>query len=122
MRYRALLLAGAAFIAMAGSASAADIVIGFAMAKTGPYVSLANTNEGAVDMAVAEINAKGGIAGNKIKVVKFDTGGDPKQAALAIRQFAEDDKAVAVIGPFSSSEVRVAFPAGERLGLVQMSM
>ena len=27
-----------------------------------------------------------------------------------------------MVGPFSSSEVRVAFPAGERLGLVQMSM
>ncbi|MFT4276148.1 MAG: ABC transporter substrate-binding protein [Rhodopseudomonas sp.] len=106
----------------AGGAQAADLVLGFSMAKTGPYVSLANTNEVAVDMAVDEINAKGGIGGNKIKVVKFDTGGDPKQAALAVRQFAEDNKALAVIGPFSSGEVRVAFPAGERLGIVQMSM
>lgn len=122
MSPKALLLAGTALLALMGSASAADLVIGFSMAKTGPYVSLANTNEIAVDMAVAEINAKGGIDGNKLKVVKFDTGGDPKQAALAIRQFAEDDKALAVIGPFSSSEVRIAFPAGERLGIVQMSM
>ena len=106
----------------AGGAQAADLVLGFSMAKTGPYVSLANTNEVAVDMAVDEINAKGGIGGNKIKLVKFDTGGDPKQAALAVRQFAEDNKALAVIGPFSSGEVRVAFPAGERLGIVQMSM
>src|ERR1700760_3194896 len=99
-----------------------DLVIGFAMAKTGPYVSLANTNVIAVDMAVDEINAKGGISGNKLKLVKFDTGGDPKQAALAVKQFAEDNHALAVIGPFSSGEVRVAFPAGERLGIVQMSM
>ncbi|MBE7201836.1 MAG: ABC transporter substrate-binding protein [Parafilimonas terrae] len=115
-------LAAAAFLLLAGSAQAGDIVLGFATAKTGPYVSLANTNGIAVDLAVAEINAKGGIGGNKIRVVTFDTSGDPKQAALAVRQFAEDDKALAVIGPFSSSEVRVAFPAGERLGLVQMSM
>jgi branched-chain amino acid transport system substrate-binding protein len=92
------------------------------MAKTGPYVSLANTNEIAVDLAVDEINAKGSISGKKIKLVTFDTGGDPKQAALAVRQFAEDNDALAVIGPFSSGEVRVAFPAGERLGIVQMSM
>ncbi|MFE1600441.1 ABC transporter substrate-binding protein [Methylobacterium sp. ID0610] len=115
-------LTAAALVLMAQTAWAADIVLGFSMAKTGPYVSLANTNEIAVDMAVAEINAKGGINGNTLRVVKFDTGGDPKQAALAVRQFAEDDKALAVIGPFSSSEVRVAFPAGERLGIVQMSM
>jgi branched-chain amino acid transport system substrate-binding protein len=115
-------LAAAAFLLLAGSAQAGDIVLGFATAKTGPYVSLATTNGIAVDLAVAEINAKGGIGGNKIRVVTFDTSGDPKQAALAVRQFAEDDKALAVIGPFSSSEVRVAFPAGERLGIVQMSM
>ena len=122
MSIKAALLAGAALTLLAGRSQAADVVIGFAMAKTGPYVSLANTNEVAVDMAVDEINAKGGIGGNTLKVVKFDTGGDPKQAALAVRQFAEDDHALAVIGPFSSSEVRVAFPAGERLGIVQMSM
>ncbi|WP_407524205.1 ABC transporter substrate-binding protein [Methylobacterium oryzisoli] len=106
----------------APGAGAAEIVLGFSMAKTGPYVSLANTNEVAVDMAVAEINAKGGVGGHTLRLVKFDTGGDPKQAALAVRRFAEDDRALAVIGPFSSSEVRVAFPAGERLGIVQISM
>jgi branched-chain amino acid transport system substrate-binding protein len=107
---------------VSSDAHAQDLVLGFSMAKTGPYVSLANTNEVAVDLAVDEINAKGGVNGKKIKLVKFDTGGDPKQAALAVRQFGEDDKALAVIGPFSSGEVRVAFPAGERLGIVQMSM
>lgn len=107
---------------LASRAQAQELVLGFSMAKTGPYVSLANTNEVAVDLAVDEINAKGGIDGKKIKLVKFDTGGDPKQAALAVRQFAEDNKALAVIGPFSSGEVRIAFPAGERLGIVQMSM
>lgn len=123
MNYRSsFLLAGLAVVATGVPAMADDLVIGFAMAKTGPYVSLANTNEIAVDMAVDEINAKGGIGGNKLKLVKFDTGGDPKQAALAVKQFAEDNHALAVIGPFSSGEVRVAFPAGERLGIVQMSM
>jgi branched-chain amino acid transport system substrate-binding protein len=122
MRQKALWGVSVVALAWAGAAQAEDLIIGFSMAKTGPYVSLANTNEIAVDMAVDEINAKGGVNGNKIKLVKFDTGGDPKQAALAVKQFAEDNKALAVIGPFSSSEVRVSFPAGERLGIVQMSM
>ena len=118
------MLFGASLVTLlwASAASAGDLVIGFSAAKTGPYVSLADTNGIAVDMAVDEINAKGGVGGNKLKLVRFDTGGDPKQAALAVKQFAEDDKALAVVGPFSSSEVRVAFPAGERLGIVQMSM
>lgn len=110
-------------LASAVPAQAADeLIIGFAMARTGPYVSLANTNEIAVDMAVAKINAAGGVNGKKIKVVKFDTAGDPKQAVVAVRKFAKDEGALALIGPFSSSECKVVFPTAERLGIPVMSM
>ncbi len=118
-----LALSAALPLAFATGAKAADeIILGYSMAKTGPYVSLANTNEIAIDMAVEEINAAGGINGKPIKLVKFDTAGDPKQAVLAVRRFAQDDKALAVIGPFSSSECKVVFPAAERLGIATMSM
>ena len=53
-------------------------------------------------------------------IVEFDTAGDPKQAVVAVRKFARDDNALAVIGPFSSSEARVAFAAGEREKIVQI--
>ncbi|MFG1402934.1 ABC transporter substrate-binding protein [Xanthobacter sediminis] len=112
----------AALISAGGARAEDDLVLGYMMAKSGPYVSLANTNEIAVDMAVEEINAKGGINGRKVKVVKFDTAGDPKQATTAVRSFAQDAGALAVIGPFSSSEVRTTFPVGEREGISQMSM
>lgn len=98
------------------------LVLGFATAKTGPYVSLANTNMIAVTMAVEEINAAGGVNGKPIKLALFDTAGDPKQAVIGVRQFASDDGALASIGPFSSSECKVAFPAAERLGMPVMSM
>ena len=122
MKRKVLIAAAALLLGSTVYASAEDLVIGFTMAKTGPFVSLATTNEIAVDMAVDEINAAGGINGNKIKVVKFDSAGDPKQAVLAVQQFAQDNNALAVVGPFSSGEARVAFAAGERLGIVQMSM
>jgi len=112
----------AALISASGARAEGELVLGYMMAKSGPYVSLANTNEIAVDMAVEEINAKGGINGKKIKIVKFDTAGDPKQATTAVRSFAQDAGALAIIGPFSSSEVRTTFPVGEREGLAQMSM
>lgn len=117
---------GAGLLAVLVSAGVAraeeELVLGYMMAKSGPYVSLANTNEVAVDLAVEEINAKGGVNGRKIKVVKFDTAGDPKQATTAVRSFAQDAGALAIIGPFSSSEVRTTFPVGEREGIAQMSM
>ncbi len=116
-----LALAGFALSpASVGSVQAAEIVIGASLAKTGPYATSARTSETAFDIAVDEINAAGGINGMKIKLIKFDTGGDPKQAQVAVKKFANDDKALAVVGPFTSGEARVAFPAGERLGIVQI--
>lgn len=100
--------------------AADEIVLGLSMGKTGIYSTINKTTEVAVDIAVEEINAAGGINGKKLRVVKFDTAGDPKQAVAAVRKFSRDDKALGVIGPFSSSEARVAFAAGEREGIVQI--
>ena len=102
------------------SAFSAEIVLGLSFGKTGIYSTINKTTEIAVDIAVNEINSTGGINGKKLRVVKFDTAGDPKQAVVAVRKFARDDKALGVIGPFSSSEARVAFAAGEREKIVQI--
>ena len=118
--FYSMLTAGLVLLSTTFSSQAGEIVLGASMAKTGPYSTTARTSETAIDIAVQEINATGGINGMKIKLVKFDTGGDPKQAQVAVKRFAQDDKALAVIGPFSSGEARVAFPAGERLGIVQI--
>ena len=115
-------LTAIAAMASMSPATAEDLTLGFSMAKTGPFVSLTITNEIAVDMAVEKINASGGVDGKKIKLVKFDTGGDPKQASISVSRFAKDDSALGVIGPFSSSECRVAFPAGERLKIPQIAI
>jgi len=117
----ATLAAGATASGLA-RAQGARLRLGYMMAKSGPYVSLANTNEIAVDLAVEEINARGGVNGMPVEVVKFDTAGEPRQATIALRRFASDDGVLGVIGPFSSSEVRTTFPVGEREGLAQMSM
>jgi branched-chain amino acid transport system substrate-binding protein len=109
-----------AFTGATGAQAADQIVLGASLAKTGPYSTTARTSETAIDLAVAEINKAGGINGKQIKLIKFDTGGDPKQAQVAVKRFATDHKALAVVGPFASGEARVAFPAGERLGIVQI--
>jgi branched-chain amino acid transport system substrate-binding protein len=122
MKRRTLLAAAAGAIAApALHAQVRDIVLGLSMVKSGPLKSPGEATETAVDIAVAEINAAGGIAGKPIRLVKFDTGSDPRQAATAVQKFARDDNALAVIGPFSSGEAAVAFPVGERLGIVQVS-
>ena len=119
MKMRKLLLAGlAACITL--PAWAQDLVLGLTHAKTGRYAGVGVGTEIAVDIAVAEINAAGGVNGRKIRVEKFDTGSEARNAQVAVQRFAQDANALGVIGPFSSQEAQVGFAAGERLEIVQI--
>jgi branched-chain amino acid transport system substrate-binding protein len=106
----------------AGSVAAQELLLGYLPSSSGPWATYSRTNHIAAQIAVDEINAAGGINGKKIRIVSFDTAGKPDQAVVGVRKLAEDDKVLAIIGPFSSSEARVTFPAGERIGIVAMSM
>ena len=120
---RTLALASGLLAAMPGGALAqSELVLGYLTAETGPFVSLSRTNEIAARIAVDEINAAGGVNGRKVRHIAFDTAGNPGQTVIGLRKLAEDDKVLAVIGPFSSGQVQVASPAGDRLGIVTMSM
>ncbi len=117
------LLVAAALSAMTMQASQAqEILLGNLLAGAGPFATLARTNEIAAQMAIEEINAAGGINGKKLRLISFDTAGKPEQAVVGVRKLAEDDRVMAIVGPFSSGECRVAFAAGERTGIVMMSM
>jgi branched-chain amino acid transport system substrate-binding protein len=121
-RLLGLLAVTALSVATGHAVQAQEILLGNLFAGAGPFATLARTNEIAAQMAVEEINAAGGVNGKKLKIISFDTAGKPEQAVVGVRKLAEDDKVMAIIGPFSSGECRVAFPAGERTGVVMMSM
>jgi branched-chain amino acid transport system substrate-binding protein len=119
---RFLALLAAALVAAATSAGAQELLLGYLPSGAGPFATLSRTNEIAAQIAIDEINAAGGVGGKKIRILSFDTAGKADQAVVGLRKLAEDDKALAVIGPLSSAECRVVFPAGERIGIVTMSM
>jgi branched-chain amino acid transport system substrate-binding protein len=110
------------FVIAGGVAQAQELLLGYLPALAGPFATLSRTDEIAAQIAVDEINAAGGVGGKKIRIISFDTGGKPDQAVVGLRKLAEDDKVLAIIGPFSSGECRVVFPAAERTGIVTMSM
>ncbi|EHL95394.1 Tat pathway signal sequence domain protein [Acetobacteraceae bacterium AT-5844] len=124
LKRRDLLAATAAALALpairpAGAQAAGELLIGFSHVATGPLQGALITNKVAVELALADVNGAGGINGRKLRLSTFDTAGDPRQAQVAARRFAEDEGALCILGPASSGECRVAFPAGERLGIVQ---
>ena len=117
------ILAATALLALSPrEARSQDILLGYLPSGAGPFATLSRTNEIAAQMAVDELNTAGGIGGKKVKIIAFDTGGKPDQAVVGLRKLAEDDKVLAIIGPFSSGECRVVFPAADRTGIVVTSM
>ena len=94
--------------------SGAPIKFGHIVATSGPLKSVSEPSIVAADMAVADINAHGGVNGHPLSLVRYDTGSDPRQAAIAARKLIEDDQVLAIVGPFSSGEVAVAMNDAER--------
>ncbi|MDF2114410.1 ABC transporter substrate-binding protein [Roseiarcaceae bacterium H3SJ34-1] len=121
MKFKASYLAAAVLtFNLAGPAFAQTIKIGNIVATAGPLKGVAEPAVVAADIALAEINAAGGINGKKVEFVRFETGSDPKQASVGARKLAQDDGVLAILGPFSSGESAVAFNDAERLKVLMM--
>src|ERR1700750_255982 len=121
-RWTGALVAATLAALWAGSASGQELALGYLPSGAGPFATFSKTHEIAAQIAIGEINAAGGIAGKRLRIVAFDTAGKPDQAVVGVRKLADDDKVLAIIGPLSSSECRVVFPAGDRGGILSMSM
>jgi branched-chain amino acid transport system substrate-binding protein len=67
-----------------------------------------------VEMAVEDINAKGGLLGRKIELVKFDDKGESKEAASVAQRIVNEQDVVAVIGHVFSSCSLAAGPIYSR--------
>lgn len=85
-----LLLTTAAFGFIAAQAHA-ELVIAVAGPMTGQYASFGQQMKGGAEQAVADINAKGGVNGEQLRLVVGDDVCDPKQAVAVANQFAGEN-------------------------------
>lgn len=76
----------------------AEIRIGASISATGPAAFLGDPEAKTLEMLVEEINAKGGVNGEKITLISYDDGGDPNKARTFATRLVEDDEVVAIIG------------------------
>ncbi|HEY7998602.1 MAG TPA: branched-chain amino acid ABC transporter substrate-binding protein [Pseudolabrys sp.] len=95
-------------ISLAGSASA-QVKFGMAGPITGPSAATGAQMKNGVEQAVADINAAGGILGQKLTVEFGDDVSDPKQGVSVANKFAADGVKF-VIGDYNSG---VTIPSSE---------
>ena len=91
-----------------------DVIrIGHLTPRTGFLGPLGEFAVQAVDMAVAEINAAGGINGRKIELLKEDSV-NPQTASTKAERMIERDKVACIIGEISSASALTISQVAER--------
>lgn len=106
-----------------GLSLAADqvIKIGAMGPFTGDLSKIGLDSLHAIEMAVAEVNAAGGIGGHRVELVVADDAADPAKAIIVAEKLVMDRAVLGVVGPMNSSTVAAALPSFERAGLVIIS-
>ncbi len=100
---------------------AEDIKIGHYGSLTGSEATFGQSTSNGLKLAIAEINAAGGINGNKIVLVEYDTKGDTKEAGAVVTRLCTKDKVTAVIGEVASSLSLAGAPICQQNGIPMIS-
>lgn len=83
--------------------SSTELFIAAANPMTGDSAQFGDMKVKAIQLALDEVNAEGGIDGKQVKLIVGDDTGNPKEAPNVAQKFAGDDKILAVIGHWNSS-------------------
>lgn len=113
-----LLIAGGWFTVRDHGASATgDYLIAYAGPLTGDDAAIGQEQLQAVQLAVAEQNARGGIDGHEVHVESYDDGNDPARASQIAETLVADSNVLLVIGHEGSAATAAAAPVYEQAGL-----
>jgi len=86
------------------------ILFGQAAALEGPSSALGQGMRQGILAAFAEINARGGVHGRKLKLISRDDGYDPDRSAAQTIKLIEEDKVFALIGAVGTPTTTVTVP------------
>ncbi len=99
-----------AFGAFSCAKKTEEIRVGEFGSLTGTTATFGISTKNAIDLAIDEANAAGGIDGKMIKVIVEDDQSKPEEAATAVRKLVEQDRVIAVLGEVSSSRSLAGAP------------
>jgi branched-chain amino acid transport system substrate-binding protein len=118
--------------AILASALLATVLTGAAFAQSGAPIKLANVAElsgggatvgtnwkNGIDLAIEEINAKGGVLGRKLEVTHADSQSNPGVARAQVQK-ALDSEPYVLLGPGYSGSVKVTAPLAAEAGIAQI--
>ena len=102
-------------------ASGDSITIGTVTTNSGTAAAYGEAEVKGFELAVSEINAKGGINGKKVKLESMDDKGDATEASNAYNKLAGDNNVLAVAGPTISATTASVAPLADQSKLVTIA-
>ena len=102
-------------------ASGDSITIGTVTTNSGTAAAYGEAEVKGFELAVSEINAKGGINGKKVKLESMDDKGDATEASNAYNKLAGDNNVLAVAAPTISATTAAVAPLADQSKLVTIA-
>ena len=102
-------------------ASGDSITIGTVTTNSGTAAAYGEAEVKGFELAVSEINVKGGINGKKVKLESMDDKGDATEASNAYNKLAGDNNVLAVAGPTISATTAAVAPLADQSKLVTIA-
>jgi len=121
MRVVAVALLGLTTIA-GGQSALAQTKIGAVLSASGPASFLGDPEKKTLQMYVDEINAKGGVNGQKLELIVYDDGGNPNNARTFATRLVEEDKVAAVVGGSTTGATMAMVPVFEEAQIPFISL
>jgi branched-chain amino acid transport system substrate-binding protein len=121
---RVTVAAGIGLLALlsGGHQASAQIKIGAVLSVTGPASFLGDPEKKTLEIYVEEINAKGGVNGQKIQLVVYDDGGSAESARTFATRLVEEDKIVAMVGGSTTGATLAMIPVFEDANIPFISL
>ena len=104
----------ASLLSVTAAFTSGTIKIGALFSVTGPASFLGEPEKKTLEMLVKDLNDKGGINGQKLEAVIYDTGGDPTKATQLAVKLIKNDKVAVIVGPSTTGESMAVIPVAEK--------
>lgn len=91
-----------------------NIRIGEVGSFTGDTAAFGIATHRGIELAINEVNKKGGVLGKKIEIIKIDNQGREEEAATATTRLIHNEKVVAILGEVASKRSKAMAPIAQQ--------
>jgi branched-chain amino acid transport system substrate-binding protein len=120
--FRVVAMIGLAALSYGAPPAFAQTKIGAVLSVTGPASFLGDPEKRTLEIYFDEINAKGGVNGQKLQLIIYDDGGDANNARTFATRLVEEDKVAAMVGGTTTGATLAMMPVFEEAQIPFISL